>query len=282
MDVPPPIARGGRAVIASAIEVILNECLLRPVAGSVVRVSELPYIVPVLEHGVEHTDYLLVVADPHGALITRHTDSTRFPESVEPEGYGDPKPSTLADRVNELVGDTSFSAMYLVGDVDLRSGLLAALPEWVRQRAIPLPIAVRRGGYDFEEIQWAIDTTMLQQRRSAMDTAAVRFTAERERRSGLAAEGLAAVCAALPQGAVDTVIIGNIADATVVADADVTTIAPDADALFDLGAVPVKTLRADEALPLLAIAAGASVVPTDERIAPADGVGAMLRYPPQQ
>ena len=111
IDVPPPIARGGRAVIASATEVILNECLLRPAAGSVVRVSELPYIVPILEHGVEHTNYLLVVADPHGALITRHTDSTRFPESVEPEGYGDPKPSTLADRVNELVGDTSFSAM---------------------------------------------------------------------------------------------------------------------------------------------------------------------------
>ena len=54
------------------------------------------------------------------------------------------------------------------------------------------------------------------------------------------------------------------------------------NALFDQGAVPATTLRADEALPLLAIAVGASVVRTDERIAPADGVGAMLRYPPQQ
>ena len=162
--------------------------------------SELPYIVPILERGVEHTNYLLVVADAHGALITRHTDFTRSSEALEAEGDSDPKPSSLADRVNELVGDTSFSAMYLVGDVDLRSGLLAALPECVRQRAIPLPITVRRGGYDFEEIQWAIDTTMLQRRRSAMDTAAARFTAELGRRSGLATQGLAAVCAALRQG----------------------------------------------------------------------------------
>ena len=166
--------------------------------------------------------------------------------------------------------------------MDLRSGLLAALPECVRQRAIPLPIAVRRGGYDFEEIQWALDTTMLQQRRSAMDTAAARFIAEVDRRSGLAAEGLGAVCAALRQGVVDTLLIGDIDDATVVADAGVTTIAPDADALFDQGAEPAKTLRADEALPLLAISVGASVVRTDERIAPVDGVGAVLRYPPRQ
>jgi peptide chain release factor subunit 1 len=284
LDFPPTIGHGGRVVIASANGVAVNEYLLRPASRSVVRVSELPYLVPILEHGIEHTDYLLVVADPHGALITRHTESNRFSESVEAEVYDDPKPSNLAHRLNQIVGDTSFSAMYLVGDPDLRSSLLAALPAWVRQRAIPLPIAVRPGGYDFEEIQWAIDTTMLQQRRSAMDTAAMRFTSEIGRGSGLAAEGLDAVCLALGQGAIDTLIIGDIDDATVVTDAGMTTIAPDGEALFDQGALPAKTLRADEALPLLAISVGASVVPTDERIAPAGGVGAMLRFAvtPQQ
>ena len=43
------------------------------------------------------------------------------------------------------------------------------------------------------------------------------------------------------------------------------------------GAALAKTRRADEALPLLAISMGASVVRTDERIAPADGIGAVLR-----
>ena len=45
-----------------------------------------------------------------------------------------------------------------------------------------------------------------------------RFTAEIGRQSGLAAEGLGAVCSALRQGAVETLIIGDIGDATVVAD----------------------------------------------------------------
>jgi hypothetical protein len=38
-------------------------------------------------------------------------------------------------------------------------------------------------------------------------------------------------------------------------------------------------LRADEALPLLAVATGAALVRTDERLAPTDGIGAVLRYP---
>jgi hypothetical protein len=41
-----------------------------------------------------------------------------------------------------------------------------------------------------------------------------------------------------------------------------------------------KTLRADEALPMFAVSVGASLVRTDERISPADGVGAVLRYAP--
>jgi peptide chain release factor subunit 1 len=118
MHLPPPGGRGGRAVIASATGVVLNEYLLRPAARSVVRVSELPYIVPILEHGVEHTRYLLVVADPHGAFITRHTDFTRSSEAIEAEGDGGPTPRPVADRVGELVRNTPCGAVFLVGDAD--------------------------------------------------------------------------------------------------------------------------------------------------------------------
>lgn len=88
------------------------------------------------------------------------------------------------------------------------------------------------------------------------------------------------MCSALRQGAVDTLIIGDIGDAAVVTDADLTTVAPNANVLSEQGAAAAKTLRADEALPLFAIAVGASLVRTDERIAPADGIGALLRYAP--
>ncbi|GBG40847.1 baeRF2 domain-containing protein [Mycobacterium montefiorense] len=265
-----PIGRGGRAVIAAASGVLVNEYLLRPTARPVVRVSELPYIVPILEYGVTQSDYLLVVADPAGAFITSHFDATRLSETIEAELH------TVADRIGELVHDTSWRSLFLVGDEGSRSSLAAALPDRIRERVTPLPIAVRRGGYDFEEIQRAIDSTLLMQRRSAMDTAAARFTEEVDRRSGLAVEGLGAVCSALSQGAVDTMIIGEIDDATVVSDEGLTAVAPSADMLGTQGAATAKTRRADEALPLLAISGGASVVRTDERIAPADGIGAVL------
>src|SRR5262249_9361424 len=273
LELRPPIGRGGRAVIAGATGVVLNEHLLRPAAERVVRVSELPYIVPILEHGFAHSHYLLVVTDPSGTFITTHTDVTRRSEIDR-----HPRLSTVADRVSELVHDASFDAVFVVGDMGSRSDLLAALPERVRERTTSLPIGVRRGGYDFEEIQRAVDATLLQQRLSVTDSAAERFNAEVGRRSGLAAEGLGAVCSALRQDNVDTLIIGDIGDATVVADDGLTTAAPTVDVLAERGTNPAKPLRADEALPLLAISVGASVVRADERIAPADGIAAVLRH----
>lgn len=284
-DLRSPVGRGGRAVVASATGVLLNECLLRPVFEPVVRVSELPYIIPILEHGVGHSNYLLVVADPAGAFITSHTDASRLSEAVHGDdgrlpcgnSHGCAKPCPVAERVNELVSETSFGAVFLVGDPDIRADLLAALPERARALATSLPVTARRGGYDFDEIQRAVDTTMLRQRLSVMDNAAARFTAEVDRQSGLAAEGLGAVCSALGHGTVDTMIIGNIDNATVVTDEGMTTVAPSAEQLSERGAAASKTLRADEALPLLAISGGASLVRTDERITPADGICAVLR-----
>jgi peptide chain release factor subunit 1 len=88
------------------------------------------------------------------------------------------------------------------------------------------------------------------------------------------------VCSALRQGAVETLIIGDIGDATVVANDDMTIVAPNPNVLSEQGAAPARTLRADEALPLAAIAVGADLVRTDERIQPADGIAAVLRFAP--
>jgi hypothetical protein len=52
------------------------------------------------------------------------------------------------------------------------------------------------------------------------------------------------------------------------------------DELSEYGGAPTHTLRADEALPAGAISQDAAVVRTDERIEPADGVAAVLRYAP--
>jgi hypothetical protein len=110
-----------------------------------------------------------------------------------------------------------------------------------------------------------------------LDDAAERFAAGRG--TGLAVDGLANVTAALRDGSVDTLIIGELGAATVVADRDqLMMVGADADTVSALGGSPDRVLPADEALPWLAVAIGASLVRTDERIAPADGVGAVLRY----
>lgn len=303
LDLRPPVGRSGRAVVACAEGVVLNEHLTRPTAETIIRVSELPYIVPILEVGFDYPDYLLVVVDHEGADITTRINDTLHTETVDgggypvhkagradTPGYKDPQlraeeaarknVRAVADRVGELVDDKGLEVIFVVGEVRSRSDLLTTLPERLRERAIALEVGARHSGHDDDEVQDAIEAEFAKRRLNILDDAAGRFAAEIGRPSGLAAEGLGPVCSALRQGAVDTLIVGDIGDATVVADEALTTVAPNADVLSEQGAAPTKTLRADEALPLFAISVGASLVRTDERIAPADGIGAVLRYAP--
>jgi hypothetical protein len=303
MDLRPPIGRSGRGVVAGADGVVLNEHLLRPTAAPIVRVSELPYIVPIVEHGFQDLNYLLVTVDHTGADITVHVDGTLRTETVdggghpvhkasgaETAGYGDPQSRTdeaarknlraVAVRVEELLGDASAEAVFVVGEVRSRSDFLATLPHQVKALVVELQVGARHSGHDFDEVQDAIEAELLKRRLAVIDDAAQRFAAEVGRQSGLAAEGLGPVCSGLRQGAVETLIIGDIGEETVVADDELTTIAPNADVLSEQGAAAARTLRADEALPMFAVSVGASLVRTDERLAPSDGVGAVLRYAP--
>jgi hypothetical protein len=299
----PPIGRSGRAVIASADGVVINEHLARPTARTIVRVSELPYLVPILEHSFDHPGYVLVVVDHSGADITTQVGGALRSETVdgggqpvhhaagaETAGYGDPQLRSdeaarknvraVADRVSELVDDKGIEVIFVVGEVRSRSDLLGTLPERLRDRAVALEVGARHSGHDFGEVEDAIEAEFVNRQLRTIDGAAQRFTAELGRQSGLAAEGLDAVCSALRQGAVETLIVGDVGDATVVADEGLTTIAPNENVLSEQGAAPAKTLRADEALPLFAVSVGASLLHAGDRIAPADGVGAVLRYAP--
>lgn len=303
LNLRPPIGRSGRAVIASADGVVINEHLARPPATTVVRVSELPYLVPILEHSFDHPDYILVVVDHSGADITTQIGGALRSETVdgggqpvhhaagaETAGYGDPQLRSdeaarknvraVADRVAELVDDKGIDVIFVVGEVRSRSDLSGTLPERLRDRAVALEVGARHSGHDFGEVEDAIDAEFVKRQSRTIDDVAQRFTAETGRHSGLAADGLDAVCSALRQGAVETLIVGDLGDATVVADEGLTTIAPNENVLSEQGAAPAKTLRADEALPLFAVSVGASLLHAGDRVAPADGVGAVLRYAP--
>jgi hypothetical protein len=267
----------------------------------VVRVSPLPYIVPVVEHGDEHPTYIVAAVDHaggdfmmyrDGVITSEKVDGEGYPvhkaSSAESAGYGDPQRTAdearqknireLADRLTSLVDDIDPAAVFVVGEVRSRSDVVKNLPERVESRIVQLSVGARHSGFDDEQLHHEIDQEFQRRRVATIDEAAQRFQAEIGRDSGLASEGLAGVTAALRAGAVDTLIIGDIGDATVVAGDELATVAPNPNVLSELGTAPTQVLRADEALPMLAVSTGASLVRTDERVAPADGVGAVLRY----
>lgn len=295
----PPVGRSGRAVIVAGGTVVIDEHLIRPPATTLLRVSELPYLIPIVEHGPLHTTYLVVAVDHTGADIAIHGGGATSSESLDGAGrpvhkaksaehheYGTAQGKVeeairknigaVADRITHLVDDTGAELVFVEGEAGTRSELAAALPERVADKVVQLQGGGRTAGTDEAEVQHEIGQEFLKRRLATIDDAAQRFAAGRG--TGLAVEGLADVTAALRDGAVETLIIGELGDATVVADSDLAMVAADADTLSDLGGAPDRTLRADEALPLLAVSTGAALVRTDERLSPADGIAAVLRY----
>jgi hypothetical protein len=159
----------------------------------------------------------------------------------------------------ELVDETAADVVFVCGEVRSRTDVVSALPERVAVRVCEFHAGARGHRVREDEIGDMIDAEFERRRREAIAGIAERFRSEKGRRSGLAAEGLAPVCAALRDGDVDTLIVAELGDATVVTGENRTTVAPDADVLSELGEAANRVVRADEALPFAAIATGASL-----------------------
>jgi hypothetical protein len=184
----------------------------------------------------------------------------------------------IADNLTHLVDEADPEVVFVSGEVRSRAGVLAELPKRVTQRVTQLHAEGHRGDVNYAEIFRLTAPEFARRHDVEMAEIAERFDAEIGRGSGLAAGGVAAVCAALREGDVETLIVGELGDSTVVTGAALTAVAPDADVLSDFGEPVVRVARADEALPFSAIAVGARLVRADNRLTPADGVAALLRY----
>jgi hypothetical protein len=297
----PAVGRRGRAVIATTEKVLINEQLISPPAATVIRLSDYPYIVPFIELEIQRPTYVYAAVDHAGADVTLYQDGAISSTSIEGAGYPVHKPVTagwngygdfqhkteeairmncraVADHLTRLVDQADPEVVFLCGEVRSRADVVAELPQRVTRRVSQLHAGARNSGIDQEEIRKLTAAELDRRHRNEMTDIAGRFETEIGRGSGLAAEGLAAVCAALRDGDVETLIVGEPGDATVVTGKALTTVAPDADVLSELGEPVERVARADEALPFSAIAVGASLIRSDSRIAPADGVGALLRY----
>ncbi|MFI8567608.1 hypothetical protein ACIGGF_13720 [Rhodococcus sp. NPDC078407] len=299
----PPVGRSGRGLVANAERILVDEHLLRPPPVTEARFSDLPYLLPVIEHGAQGPAYLVVAVDHEGADITiedgrgqrTHTETVEGGEypvhkaaGAETAGYGDPQPvaeeavrrniATVAHRVSTLTEEYRVEPIFLVGEVRSRTDLFAALTKKDQASAVQLDVGSRARGSHPDGIDQAVAEELALRRLAVIDDVATRFRAETGRESGLAAEGLDAVVAALRAGSVDTLLLGDLADRTVLMGDQPTWIATTPDELSELGSTAAATRRADEALPSAALATGSALVRIDERITPADGCAALLRF----
>ena len=296
----PPVGRSGRGVIAAGTRIVLDQHLAVPPVSTIVRVSDLPYLLPVVEHGIPHTAYLLVAVDGTGGDISLYDDGRSGSQTVEGSGYpvhkahkadtagyGGPQGRVeeavrrnireVAEQVTKVCDDSGADVVFITGEVSSRAELLAELPERAAARAVQLQGGGRAAGTDPAEVAREIAEQFAARRQAVIEDAVGRFNAGHG--AGLAIEGVADVTAALRDGSVETLIVGDIGDATVVADHDQLMLCgPDAATVSALGGSPDRVLPAAEALPLLAVICGASIVPADGRLSPADGVAAVLRY----
>jgi hypothetical protein len=297
----PAVGRRGRALIATREQLLVDEYLVSPPTPPVTRWSDYPYIVPLIELEMWRPTYVFAAVDHAGGDVTLCQDDTIRSISVDGGGYPVHKPVTagwsgygdlqhtteeavrmnvraVADHLTRLVDEADPEVVFVCGELRSRTDLVSALPERVAHRVSQLHAGARKSSLDEDEIRELTAAEFARRRCVERSDIAERFQAEIGRGSGLAAEGLAPVCAALRDGDVDTLIVGELGDATVVTGKARTTVAPDPDALSELGEPVERVVRADEALPFTAIAIGASLVRADSRIAPVDGIGALLRY----
>jgi peptide chain release factor subunit 1 len=301
LGAPPAVGRSGRGLVAGQDGVLVDEHLIRPIENPVIRYADLPYVVPIVEHGAWHATYVVATVDHaggdvvlhrRGKVVTEEVDGGGYPvhkaDSAETPGYGDPQRRTMeagrknlravAARLAQLVDTVAPDIVFVVGEVQSRADLGPTLEERVAALVVELDVGARDSGIDEAEVDHAIEQELLKRRLAAIDAAAQQFSQAMGQGSGLAVEGTGPVCEALRAGAVETLLVGDIGDRIVVADDDLLTVAPDADVLSELGAAPTHTLRADEALPGAAIMTGAAILRIDERLAPQDGIAAVLRF----
>lgn len=298
----PVVGRKGRLVIAGPDAVLVNEQLDHAPPATVVRVSDYPYLLPLLGLTVSHPTYVVASVDHLGADLTVHDRQNVHTETIEGpgypvhkpaaagwHGYGDVERSTeeavrmnvrsVADRITELVTTSGAEMVFVSGEVRARTDVISALPAHIGAHAVALPAGAQGCRATESELADAIAAELARRQHTATEAVLDRFQAEDARGSGLAVQGLPAVCAALRDGAVDTLIVGALGSATVVSGQDRTTVAADADSLSESGEAPCRIAPADEVLPFVAVATDASVVRAGDEVALADGIAAMRRYP---
>jgi hypothetical protein len=295
----PSVGHSGHGLIATADGVLVDEHLVACPATPEIRLSGLPYVLPLLEYGSAPRSYVVVAIDQVGAEITLHQPNTVHTETVDGDGFpvheanagihgwGDQQHRVeeavrknvraVAHALIEQCDRYDPEVVFVIGQDRTRAELASVLPDRVGCLVVRPRVGARHTGVD-DLVRQAITLEFQSRQAIAARRVAQDFHAEAGRQSGLAVEGLTAVCAALRESAVATLLVGNLAEQTVLGGGKPTLVATDADALSDYGVPPTQVLRADEALPFAAITSGADVLYAGVDLDVQDGVAALLRF----
>lgn len=295
------VGHRGRGLIATGEGVLIDASLPSPPTAPVVRVSDYPYLLPLASDDVWRPAYLFAAVDHEGADLTLHRGSAVHAETVIGDGYPVHKAATaglngysdfqhsteeairvnvraVAERIARLADEAEADVVIVCGAVRPRTEVVSALPQRIAARVAQLHAGSHGHRVEESEITDQVEQVFERWRHDAAQDVAERFRQERGRDDGLAVDGVAAVCEALRDGNVDTLMVGGLGDTTVLTGASRTTVAPNADVLSELGEAPCRVVRADEALPFAAVAVGASIVRVEDDLKLTDGVAVLRRY----
>lgn len=302
---PYPAGRGGRGMIASGGQVLVDRTLGEPPERPVARWSTLPYLVPLVAHAPPTVPHVVVAMDKVGAEVTgidnagavayqhpvlgadhpiheasgtnaglpRRHDREHVQETVRQNIH------LVADDVTKVADAVGAELIVLSGEVQGRRWLRDALPDRLRDQVVDVGDGGRIQAQYGDALEQEVSTLVAEQERQRVAARAEQFRAELAQGvDGLGVQGLSSVCAALREANMATLLIGADDDQHVYTGADPIELATDPEVLDDLGLSVVDQDRADEALPLAAIAVGADLVVVGDELALQDGFGALRRY----
>ena len=167
----PPVGRSGHGLIATADGVLIDEHLVVAPPSPVVRVSDLPYVVPLIECGPVSPTYMVVAVDHVGADLILYQGNTVLTETVDAGGYPLHKVANAENygwgaqehRVEEAIRKNVRAVadalsrhfdrdlpeiVFVIGQDRVRAELMLALPERVKVRVVRPRVGARNTGVD--------------------------------------------------------------------------------------------------------------------------------------
>jgi hypothetical protein len=284
----PAVGRVGRFLVAAGDRVLVDEYLTAPPAEPEVRLSRVPYLIPLVEAGQPAVPYVMVRVDKKGARMwavggeqaaQREVHGRAHPvHKVRSGGWSHRRMQSrteeivkhnvdeVAGELTRLVGETSARLVVLTGEVEARALLCRELPAAIARMAVET---------DHEQDAERLAAQVWHAEQGAdLD----RFRSELGR-DNRAVQGIPDTTAALREGNVELLVIntGALRGHQVWVASQPNLVAADRAALHELGVSDRARIPADEALPAAALAVAADVRTTDEDL-PAEGAGALLRH----